>query len=160
MKPVLYVGIVLLIVIVVAAPLYTYLVADNIVTDAANRLYVDSDSPFPIHAGTTDVLYANNFLFRNEADIPLTLEHINITVYVTSYPSPTSQYVIGSLHATNQTLNAHREIGIPASLNVTSEDALSLIHSLNYGVGWEVETTASGSYFFWSFTKQKTATRP
>ena len=158
MKRVLYVGIALIIVIVGVIPVYTYVVADNVVTSAVNKLYVDSGAPSPLHTGFEDVSYADNFLFTNKADIPLTLDYVNITVYVTNYPPSSVQHVIGSIEVKNETINTNREIGVPLISNITSEVILNLVHSLNYSVRWSAEITVSGSYLFWHFTKQ--ITRP
>ena len=157
MKLIFYLGIALLTTVFVA-PLYTYVVAHNIVADAVNKLSVDSGSPFPIHVGVTNVLYAENFLFTNKASIPLIMDNLNIAVYITNSTASGDQYVLGSMLTMNQTVKANREIGIPISFNVTSEDALSLIRGSGYHVGWKVEITASGSYLFWHFTKQKIVT--
>ncbi len=152
-----YAGIALIITIIIAIPVFTYVVADNIVTGAVNKLDVTSGAPSPIHLGVEDVLYADNFLFTNNANIPLTIDYANITAYITDYP-PSVQYVIASIEVRNETVNANREIGVPLIANVTSEAALNIVNSLSYSVRWSAEITVSGSSLFWNFTKQ--ITRP
>jgi hypothetical protein len=152
----------IVIVTIIITPLYTYLVAHNIVTDAVNALEVDSGSPQPIHIGTNDVTYADYFSFTNRADISLKLDYVNVTVFVTNFPSNDAQYAIGGFNIENETVvDANKQIGFPLSFVVTSEDALNQIYSSSYGIGEKIEITASGSYLFWHFTKQTiTVTMP
>ena len=156
MTRVFYVGTALIIMIIVVIPVFTYVIADDVVTGAVNKLDVNSGAPSPLHIGFEDVSYADNFLFTNKADIPLTLDYANITVYVTNYPPTSIQYVIGSIEVRNETVNANREIGFPLISSVTSEATLNIVHSLNYSVHWSAEITVSGSYLFCHFTKQIT----
>jgi len=157
MKRAIYV-IAIVIVAIIVTPLCTYVIADNIVTDAVNKLEVDSGSPHPIHMGTKEVTYADHFLFINKADIPLKLEYVNVTVYVINR-SNDSQYAIGGFNIENEEVGANEQSGFPLSFIVTSEDALEQIRSLSYGIGEKIEITASTSYLFWHFTKQTTITR-
>lgn len=147
MKKMFY-AIMIVIVATIATPLSTFALADNIVTEAVNKLDVDSGPPHPIHIGTEDVLYADHFSFINKAEIPLVLENVNVNAYITSFPSHDSQYGIGSFSIENEKVNANGQIGFPINFTVTSEDALNQIYSLSYGVGEKIETTVSGSYLF------------
>jgi hypothetical protein len=166
-----YYMVAIVIVTIIAALLCTFFIADNVVTDAVNIFNVDSGSPSPIHIGTEDVLYADHFSFANQAEIPLVLDYVNITIYISSdyvnitiyissFPSSDSQYVIGSFSIENEKVDANKQIGFPINFPVTSEGALNQIHSSSYVVGEKIEMTISGSYLFWSFLKQKIITRP
>ena len=148
------------IVTIITALLCTFVIADNVVTDAVNVLNVDSGSPSSIHIGTEDVLYADYFSFTNEAEIPLVLDHVNVTIYISSFPSPGSQYVIGAFSIESEKVDANKQIGVPINFPVTSEGALNQIHSSSYVVSEKIEMTISGSYLFWNFVKQKIITRP
>jgi hypothetical protein len=153
MKKMFYAGIALIITIIIS-PVFMYVVADNVVTDAVNKLDVTSGAPSPLHTGFEYASYADNFLFTNRADIPLTIDYANITAYVTNNPPTAVQYVIASIEVRNETVNANREIGVPLIANVTSEAVLNMVDSLSYSVRWSAEITVSGSYLFWGFTKQ------
>ena len=159
MKRVYYV-VAIVIVTIITALSCTFVIADNVVTDAVNVLNVDSGSPSSIHIGTEDVLYADHFSFTNQADIPLVLDHVNITICISSYPSSDSQYVIGSFSIESEKVDANKQIGVPINFPVTSEGALNQIHSSSYIVSEKIEMTISGSYLLWHFVKQKIITRP
>ena len=159
MKRVYYV-VAIVIVTIITALSCTFVIADNVVTDAVNILNVDSGSPSSIHIGTEDVLYADHFSFTNQADIPLVLDHVNITICISSYPSSDSQYVIGSFSIESEKVDANKQIGVPINFPVTSEGALNQIHSSSYIVSEKIEMTISGSYLLWHFVKQKIITRP
>ena len=147
---------ILVIIIITIIPLSTYFTAESAVTNAVSQLKVDVGAKSSISMEASNVLYSNNFSVTNEANIPLTLEYVNVTVYVSSVPSNLSQYAIGSIIIRNETVKASKQISFPVLFNVTSENALNLMHSSNYNVGWKAELTASGSYMFWHFSKQKT----
>ena len=159
MKKAYYV-VAIVIVTIITALLCTFVIADNVVTDAFNILNADSGSPNSIHIGTEDVLYADHFSFTNQAEIPLVLEYVNVTIYISSFPSSDSQYVIGGFSIENEKVDANKQVGFPINFPVTSEGALNQIYSSSYVVGEKIEMTISGSYLFWNFEKQKIITRP
>jgi hypothetical protein len=57
----------IVIVTIITALSCTFVIADNVVTDAVNVLNVDSGSPSSIHIGIEDVLYADHFSFTARA---------------------------------------------------------------------------------------------
>ena len=65
--------------------------------------------------------------------------------------------IFGSVIVENKIVPANGQVGASATLDVTSEDALSLIQTGNYNVGGSyLELTVSGSYLFWHITPQFT----
>jgi len=158
-------GISLIAIIIIVTPL-TYLVAFRVVSDAAVRLGFDSYSG-SIHTGLTGVSFASEFIFANSANIPLTIDRVNITIFVYSSspydgslnfmgpPGLPDAIYIGSVVGENKIVPANGQVGVSATFDVTSEDALDLIHSGNYSVGGSYrELTVSGSFLFWHITPQ------
>ena len=145
----------IVIVAIITAPLCTFVLADKVVTDVVNILNVDSGSPSSIHIRTEDVFYADYFSFTNQAEIPLVLDHVNVTVYISSFPSPDSQYVIGTFSIESEKVDANKQIGVPINFPVTSEGALNQIHSSSYVVSEKIEMTISGFLLVLEFFKAK-----
>ena len=153
-KRLLYVAIALILVIVIATPLYTYAVANNVVEQSVDEISVTTGSSHNTIITQSYVTYYNYFsITGNTTDVPLTL-NINITIYVGPIDYSV-KYPIGNI-IKNETVKQYTQIGIPCSFNVTSEDALNVFHSGSYACTWSTEITASGTYLFWHVTKQRT----
>ena len=151
----LYVGIVLIILVIVAAvPLGTYVAADNAVTDALNNLKIDIDRS-QAYSPSSYAEYSNHFNITNVENVDLTL-NITISGYVTNDTSQSVKYSIGSVVFENKSVKGHRSIGIWVDFNITSKDIVDMFRSRYiFWTLWSVKITASGSYLFWHITKQK-----
>jgi hypothetical protein len=148
-----YIGIALILIVVIAVPLSTYVVANNVVEHTLDVTSVTTGSQNAI-IESTYVEYHTYFLVTSDATDASLAFNINITVYVESVDHSV-KYAIGNI-LKNETVKGHTQIGIPSSFNVTSENALNIFHSEGYTVTWSAELTASGSYLFWNVTKQRT----
>ncbi len=159
-------AILLILVIAIAIPV-SYLVANSVVSDAVYYKFNfgQSSGSGTINAGSTGVTFTGNFNFANGADIPVSLDRVNITVYVVPADHPYDGSVffdwvmaygkphVGSVLVENELLPAHGQFNLPVNWHVTSEDALTLIRTGNYSVGWDwPELTVSGTYLFWHIT--------
>jgi len=159
-------AILLIVVIAIVIPV-SYFVANSVVSDAVYRKFSlgQNSGSGEIHVGSTDVTFSGSFNFGNGADIPLTLDRANITVYVIPADRPYDGSLffdwvigwdmphIGSASVENEPLPAHGQFSLPLNWHVTSKDALNVIRSGNYSVGWYwTELTVSGTYLFWHIT--------
>ena len=153
-KKLRYVAIALILAVVIATPLYTYAVANNVIAYALDEISVTTGgSHNTVITPSYVTCYTHFSVVSNATDAPLTL-NINISLYVESIDHSV-KYPIGSV-IKNETVKGYTHIGIPYSFNVTSENALNVFHSGSYGRTWSAEITASGSYLFWHVTKQRT----
>ncbi len=166
MKRYMAFAILLIVVIAIAIPV-SYFVANSVVSDAVYYKFNfgDSSGSGIINAGSTNVTFTGNFNFANGADIPLTLDRVNITVYVIPTDHPydgsiffdmlmgTGEPHVGNVLIENELLPAHGQFNLPVNWHVTSQDALDRISTGNYSVGWGWnELTVSGTYLFWHIT--------
>jgi len=165
MKKHVVLGILLIVIIIIAIPV-SYFVALGVVSDAVFRLGFEQNDWGSIHAGTPNVSFVGNFIFTNGAGIPLALDYVKIAVYVfddgrpydgnlfyIGSTPPSDPHEIGSFETENELVPANGQVVVPAGFDVTSEDALNVIRSGNYTVGWAFhELTVSGSFLFWHFT--------
>jgi hypothetical protein len=115
----------------------------------------------------TGVTFSGEFIWANTANIPLTIDLVNITIFVyggspydgnlhfTGPPGIPDAIHVGNVIVENKIVPANGQAGVSAAFDVTSEDALSLIQTGNYNVGSSyLELTVSGSYLFWHITPQ------
>lgn len=161
-------GILLAIIVALATPI-SYVVAYGAVSDAVFRL------GFASHSGSITVdpsgpgqsfTFAGEFIWANSADFPLTIDLVNITVYVYEGPAEFSGSLhflgppgipdaihIGSVVGENVVVPARGKGGISRTFSADSLYALSIILSGDYNLGASYrELTVSGTYLFWHFT--------
>ncbi len=158
-------GIFLIIIIIISIPI-SYFVAYGVVSDAVFRLgFTYSGS---IDKELKGISFAGEFTFENGAIIPLTIDVVNISIFVynssshydshlyfTGPPRVPDAIDIGDVVSENKIVPPNGQVTISANFDVTSEDALNLIHGGNYSVGGSYrELTVSGSFLFWHFTPQ------
>jgi len=155
----------LIVIIIIATPV-TYVIAQEAVSDAVFIFGFDSGSA-SFQTEPTVALFTGNFTLMNRADIPLTVDYANITVFVSersnsfngkveffgASPLTPNSYFIGSIVAENKFLPANSQVIISASSLITSEDVLNLIHAGNYSVLWTTNgLIISGWYLCWHIT--------
>jgi hypothetical protein len=157
-------GILLIVIIAVAIPI-SYFVANEVVSDAVYKFgFASRSGTITVEQGVT---FAGEFIRANSANIPLTIDLVNITIFVYGgspydgnlhFTGPTGvpdAIYLGNVIVENKIVPTHGQAGVSATLDFTTENALSLIQDENYNVrGSYLELTVSGSYLFWHITPQ------
>ncbi len=149
------VGVIIL--VVFAISLFTYVLANNTVGNALNDLQVGFDSYGGSNIDPSYALYSTHFLLTNNAKIPLNLT-LNFTAYATlNEESP--KYPMGSLSFENLTVRSGRTVPLQVTLNTTDPNAIGILRGrVSPLTQYSVTIKAQGTYTFWQVTKERTLT--
>ena len=155
--------VILLSAIIIALIPISYLAAVNVVQEAVvYRIGFNSKSG-SLNIDEGNVTLSGVFILENRADIPLSFDAIlKVLVYPTvnhtfdgSFefsvgPFVSDAVLVGNVSARDALAPPHGQVDVPWSLNVVSEDALSVVRSGNFSSFWvPYDILVTGSFLGW-----------
>ncbi len=158
---------ILSIIIIILIPISNFIAFQTVTEAVYHKFGLDSYSG-SIKIESSAPIFTGKFIWENTANIPLTIDVVNIEVFVyngnpevngtmlfTGPPHLPDSIPIGNIVANNLIIPANGKNEIIRDIPVTSKDALNLIQNGNYVIQASYyELTVTGTYLFWHFTSQ------
>jgi len=148
---------VVLIVIVLGVIISTYVIADTNVTSAVNS-WTATAGDYRVTGMTTlppSVDMEADLIIRNPSNINLHLNKLQADIFI-DYAGTT--HPLGSIDVSDKSLPANGYVSIPISMHAGT-DVVNLItaHPSGYDIVVSVTLRVTGTWLFWTITKEDTA---